>query len=69
MSLLHDRDANRKFGFSSDGFGFPGNPKLGLSKPKAASATVIAGRGLTEINIRMNYRHGLFSFGPIKAGS
>jgi uncharacterized protein (DUF2141 family) len=69
MSLLHDRDGNRKFGFSSDGFGFPGNPKLGLSKPKAANATVIADRGLTEITVRMNYRHGLFSFGPIKSGS
>ena len=69
LSLLHDRDGNRKFGFSSDGFGFPGNPKLGLSKPKAAAATVVADRGLTEISIRMNYRRGLFSFGPIKSAS
>lgn len=66
LSLLHDRDQNRKFGFSSDGFGFPGNPKLNLSKPKAASATVVAGPGLTEITIKMNYRRGLLSFGPLK---
>lgn len=66
LSLLHDRDANRKFGFSSDGFGFPGNPKLKLAKPAAADATFIAGKGMTDLNIRMNYRRGLLSFGPLK---
>lgn len=66
LSLLHDRDSNLKFGLSSDGFGFPGNPKLGFSKPKAAQATLVAGRGITDITIRMNYRRGLFSFGPLK---
>jgi uncharacterized protein (DUF2141 family) len=66
LSLLHDRDGNRKFGLSSDGIGFPGNPELGLSKPRAKSATVVAGRGLTELSIRMNYRRGLFGFGPLK---
>ena len=65
LSLLHDRDSNRKFGLSSDGIGFPGNRKLGLSKPKAASAMVNAAKGLTDITIRMNYRRGLFSFGPL----
>ncbi len=65
LSLLHDRDANQKFGLSSDGIGFPGNPKLGLSKPKAKVATLTAGNGLTTVTIRMNYRHGLFSFGPL----
>jgi uncharacterized protein (DUF2141 family) len=66
MSLLHDRDSNLKFGFSTDGFGFPGNPKLSLSKPKAAVATIVAGKGITDTTIHMNYRHGLFGFGPIK---
>jgi uncharacterized protein (DUF2141 family) len=66
LALLHDRDMNRKFGFSSDGFGFPGNPVLRLGRPKAASATFVAGKGITEINIRMNYRRGLLSFGPLK---
>lgn len=66
MSVLHDRDSNLKFGLSSDGVGFPGNPKLGLSKPKARNAGFAAGPGLTFITIRMNYRHGLFSFGPIE---
>jgi uncharacterized protein (DUF2141 family) len=66
MSLLHDRDANRKFGLSSDGVGFPGNPKLGLSKPKAATARFQADAGVTTISIRLNYRRGLLSFGPLK---
>nr|WP_310523124.1 DUF2141 domain-containing protein [Polymorphobacter sp.] len=66
LSVLHDRDSNRKFGLSGDGVGFAGNPKLGLSKPKAAMALVSAGKGMTDITVRMNYRQGLFSFGPIK---
>jgi len=66
MSLLHDRDANRKFGLSSDGVGFPGNPRLGLSKPKAAMVRFATGPGITYITIRMNYRKGLLSFGPLR---
>ncbi len=68
LTVLHDRDANRKFGLSSDGVGFSGNPKLGLSKPRAASARFVAGSGLTAATVRMNYRRGLFSFGPLKDG-
>lgn len=66
LSLLHDRDSNRKFGLSSDGVGFPNNPRLGLSKPKANAVRFQAGPGLTYITIRMNYRKGLLSFGPLK---
>ena len=66
LSLLHDRDGNRKFGLSQDGIGFPGDPKIGLSKPKAAKARVVAGPGLTTVAVRLNYRRGLFSFGPLK---
>lgn len=67
ISVLHDRDSNRKFGLSSDGIGFPGNGKLGMSKPGAANATLVAGKGVSDITIRMNYRIGLFSFGPLKS--
>lgn len=67
LLVLHDRDGNRKFGLSSDGIGFAGDPKLRLSKPKAAEARLTAGPGLTNIAIRMNYRRGLFSFGPLKS--
>jgi uncharacterized protein (DUF2141 family) len=66
MSVLHDRDRNRKFGISSDGIGFPNNPKLGLSKPRAAATSFVAGPGVTDITIRLNYRRGMFSFGPLK---
>lgn len=59
VSLLHDRDGNRKFGWMVDGVGFAGNPKLGWGKPRAAQATVLAGAGLTRFSITLNYRHGL----------
>jgi len=66
LSLLHDRDGNHKFGLSLDGAGFPNNPKLGFSKPKAAAASVRVGAGPTLTRVVMNDRHGLFSFGPLK---
>ena len=53
LSLLHDRDSNRKFG---------------LSKPRAAATRFQTGPGLTQISIRLNYRRGLFSFGPLRDG-
>lgn len=65
MSLLHDRDANRKFGLSVDGVGFPTNPKLGWSKPKARSAAATVGSSPARISVTMQYRRGLFSFGPL----
>lgn len=66
LSLLHDRDSNRKFGLSSDGVGFPNNPRLGLSKPSAAATRFVTQPGITDISIRLNYRKGLFSFGPLR---
>ncbi len=67
LSLLHDRDSNRKFGASTDGVGFGSNPQsLGPSKPKIAVGRVTVGNGLTNVNVRMLYRSGLFSFGPLK---
>lgn len=65
VSLLHDRDANRKFSMFTDGIGFAGNPRLGWSKPHAADATVAAGPGVTRIAILLNYRHG-FSMRPLE---
>lgn len=65
VSLLHDRDGNRKFGLSVDGIGFAGNPRLGTSKPRAAVASVRVGPGPTRTRIVLNYRKGLLSFGPI----
>lgn len=65
LSLLHDRDRNLKFGVFSDGIGFSGNPKLTRSKPKAVSAMITAGAGITRINVTMNYLSGL-SMKPVK---
>lgn len=59
VSVLHDRDSNRRFGWRIDGIGFSGNPKLGLSKPKAARASIAAGNGPTRIEVVMNYQRGL----------
>jgi uncharacterized protein (DUF2141 family) len=67
LSLLHDRDSNRKFGASIDGVGFGSNPQsLGPFKPKIAIGRVTAGNGLTNVSVRMLYRSGLFSFAPLK---
>lgn len=65
VSLLHDRDSNRKFGLSVDGIGFSGNPRLGMAKPRATAVRMTAGPGRTETRIVVNYRQGMFSFRPI----
>ncbi len=59
VSVLHDRDSNRKFGWRVDGIGFASNPKLGLAKPKAAKASASAGAAPTRIDVVMNYQRGL----------
>jgi len=59
VSLLHDRDDNRKFGWRVDGIGFAGNPKLGWRKPKATKASAVANSSLTELTIVLNYFRGL----------
>lgn len=66
VTVLHDRNADHKFSLTNDGVGFSANPRLGWSKPKAAAVAVNAGGGLTTLRIVMNYRTGLFSFGPLK---
>ena len=59
LSVLHDRDRNLKFGAFSDGIGFSGNPPLGRSKPKAATASLAAGSGTTQVDVTLNYLRGL----------
>jgi uncharacterized protein (DUF2141 family) len=66
VSLLHDRDANHKFNLSGDGIGFASNPRLAWSKPKAAVSSVVAGGGLTQVPIVVNYRQGLLTFAPLE---
>ncbi|WP_059151166.1 DUF2141 domain-containing protein [Novosphingobium barchaimii] len=59
VSLLHDRDQDRKFNWKVDGIGFAGNPRLFLGKPRAASASANAGGAPTRLSIVLNYRRGL----------
>lgn len=59
MAVLHDRNNNGKLDITVDGFGFPGNPKLGWSKPKVEKALFIAEGGLAHLDIVVNYVSGL----------
>ena len=59
----HDRDGKRKFDFWSDGAGFPGNRKIGRSRPKLADALIDVGPGVTATTIRVQYLRGLGGFG------
>jgi len=66
LSLLHDRDSNRKLGLSVDGVAFPGDPKLCWGQPKGREARANVGNGPTKINVTMQYRRSLVCFGPVK---
>lgn len=66
LSLLHERNGDRRFNVSGDGIGFPRDPKLGWSKPKAISASAQVGATPNHIAIKMQYRSGLLHFGPLK---
>jgi uncharacterized protein (DUF2141 family) len=68
VSLLHDRDNDRRFSWRIDGIGFSGNPRLGWGKPNVRSVAANAGSGLTPLRIVMNYRSGL-GVAPLKQGS
>ncbi|WP_395333181.1 DUF2141 domain-containing protein [Novosphingobium sp. BL-8H] len=65
VSLLHDRDNDRKFNWRVDGIGFSGNPKLGWGKPSVRNVATSAGSGMTPLRIVMNYRSGL-GVAPLK---
>lgn len=59
----HDRDGKRKFDFWTDGAGFPGNRKIGRSRPKLTDALIQVGPGVTQTVIRAQYLRGLGGFG------
>ena len=69
LTILHDRNGDRRFdkSYDGDGLGFGGNPTgLGPFKPKIAIGRVVVGVGPTPMTVRLLYRRGLVSFGPIK---
>lgn len=65
LAVLHDPDGKRGFNAFKDGAGFPGDPKLGLSKPDVAKATIFVGPGVTNTRITLQYLRG-FTVGPVK---
>jgi uncharacterized protein (DUF2141 family) len=69
LTILHDRNSDRRFdkGYDGDGLGFGGNPSsLGPFKPRIAIGRVVAGNGITPVNVVLLYRTGLLSFGRLK---
>ena len=53
--VMHDRNANGKADFFSEGFGFTNNPKLGLGPPDAEEVMFTVPEGVTKTTIRLKY--------------
>lgn len=67
LLVTHDRDGRNKFNFFADGAGFPGEGKLGMSRPKVERAIVEVGSATAERVVRMQYLRGLGGFAPVKS--
>lgn len=67
LLVTHDRDGKNKFNFFADGAGFPGEGKLGMSRPKVERAIVDVGAATAERVVRMQYLRGLGGFAPVKS--
>jgi uncharacterized protein (DUF2141 family) len=66
VSVLHDRNTDRRFNWKVDGIGFSGNPKLGWSKPNYRKSSVhVSSGGISRIQVTMNYKNGL-GVSPLK---
>lgn len=58
LVVMHDRNANGKADFFSEGFGFSNNPKLGLGKPDAEEVVFSVEAGVTDMPVRLKYIFG-----------
>lgn len=66
VSVLHDRNMDRRFQWKIDGIGFSSNPKLGWGKPSVKNSRVVVNSGgVSKIAVVMNYRNGL-GVAPLK---
>jgi uncharacterized protein (DUF2141 family) len=65
LSLLHDRNSDRKFDKTSDGAGFPRIGNLGRAKPKAGDVAVAVGNSPQSVTVPMQY-FSLFKLGFAK---
>lgn len=58
LVVLHDRNANGKADFFSEGFGFSNNPKLSLAPPDAEEVMFDAQPGVTGMAVSLTYIFG-----------
>lgn len=64
LGAFHSPAGVRKFNFRQDGATFTRNPRVGLSKPRAADVAVTYTEGLNKEFVTLNYLRGL-AFRPI----
>lgn len=64
VGAFHSPSGVRKFNFRTDGATFTRNPRVGISRPRAADVAMTFGPGLSESTVTMNYLRGL-GFRPI----
>lgn len=67
LLFTHDRDGRNKFDFWKDGAGFPGNQRIGRSRPKLEGAIINVGAGMTTTTVRVQYMRGLGGFSPLSS--
>jgi len=58
LVVMHDRNANGKADFFSEGFGFSNNPKLRLSPPDAEDVMIDVTKGVLTVPVRLFYLLG-----------
>jgi len=58
LVVMHDRNANGKADFFSEGFGFSNNPKLGLGKPDVEEVVFTATEGVQDMPVNLKYIFG-----------
>lgn len=58
LVVLHDKNANGKADFFTEGFGFSNNPKLSLGPPDADEVMFVANAGISKHDIQLTYVFG-----------
>ena len=65
LSVIQDRNSNRKFEYGNEGAGFPRIGNLGRNKPKASDVAVSVGNSPQAVTVPMQY-FSLFRLGLAK---
>ena len=58
LVVMHDKNANGKADFFSEGFGFSNNPKLSLAPPDGEEVMFVANAGVSKHTIELTYIFG-----------